>query len=180
MGKREDDDPATDIADTLAGLTAGDFSRLEPRFVGNPAPIVTWIEAGELDAHPDALAEALTCACFLGHLAVARLLLARGVAVNGGSGTGLDAVHWAVNRGQLAAVDLLIEAGASLETRNMYGGTALGAAVWAALHEPRADHVAIIEKLLAAGARIEEAGGLTGAAHIDDVLRRHLHRPGGG
>lgn len=53
---------------------------------------------------------------------------------------GLDALHWAANRGQPTVVRLLINAGADLETRSMYGGTALGTAVWSAIHEPRGDH----------------------------------------
>jgi len=56
---------------------------------------------------------------------------------------------------------------------NMYGGTVLGCAVWSAINEPRVDHIAIIEALLAAGAKIEEADCPTGNERVDDVLRRH-------
>jgi hypothetical protein len=55
----------------------------------------------------------------------------------------------------------------------MYGGTALGTAVWSAINEPRADHLAIIEELLAAGARVQEAGYPTKRDDIDALLRRY-------
>jgi uncharacterized protein len=156
-----------DLADTLAGLLAGDFSRLAPRFAGDPPAILRWIEAGQLDA--DTLAEALSCAAFNGALEVMAALLARGVAPAGGARTGLDALHWAANRGQLAAVRLLLRAGAPLETRSMYGATALGTVVWSALHEPRPDHLAIVEALIAAGAA-RDAVPVTGNPAIDGLL----------
>jgi len=55
----------------------------------------------------------------------------------------------------------------------MYGGTVLGQAVWSAINESKVDHVAIIEALLAAGAKIEEADYPTGNERIDELLRRH-------
>jgi ankyrin repeat protein len=161
------------FVDTLAGLEVGDFSRLEPQLTGDPSPIIVWLEAGQLDDHPRALAEALTCACFLGRLEVARALLAHGVPPSGGDATGLDALHWAANRGQLAIVRLLLDAHAPLETRSSYGGTVLGTTIWSAIHEPRPDHLAILEALLVAGARFAEAGYPTGHVALDDILRRY-------
>lgn len=55
----------------------------------------------------------------------------------------------------------------------MYDGTALGTAVWSAINEPRVDHFAIIEELLAAGARAQDAGYPTGKESLDALLRRH-------
>lgn len=55
----------------------------------------------------------------------------------------------------------------------MYGVTALGTAVWPAINEPRADHLAIIEELPAAGARVQEAGYPTEREGIDALLRRY-------
>jgi ankyrin repeat protein len=77
------------------------------------------------------------------------------------------------NRGHLDTVQLLIERDAPLEAENAYGGTILGATVWAAINEPKPRHRAIIEELLAAGACIERAGYPTGQADIDELLRRH-------
>src|SRR5437867_4170778 len=121
--------------DVLEGLRRGDFSRLEGFFDdgsgGSRKPrIVEWHEEGRFRDQPKALAEALTCASFLGRTSVAEYLLTQGVDPSGGSDTGLNAVHWAANRGQLQALRLLIRAKAPLETRSMYGGTALGTAIW--------------------------------------------------
>lgn len=166
-------DQAAAVRDCITGLRAGDFSRLEPLFIGKPPLIQQWHQRGLLADAPDVVAEALTCACFLGHLDAAEYFLAAGVAPPGGAGTGLDALHWAANRGQLGAVQLLLKHGASLETRSHYDGTVLGTATWSARNEPRAEHLAIIEALLHAGARIEEAGYPTGLTNLDALLRRH-------
>ena len=171
-------DSDTTFPDAVRGLLAGDFSRLDPLFEwpdgGPPPPVIRWYDAGLFDAEPQALAEALTCACFNGRTGVAEYLLARGVDPSGGAGTGLNSFHWAANRGQLAAVRLLIRHGAPLETKNAYGGTVLGCAAWSAVHEPRPDHVPIIEALLAAGADAGAAEFPTGDRRIDEVLRPHL------
>jgi ankyrin repeat protein len=166
------------FTDALEGLHRGDFSRLERVFdersgrAGKPQ-IVEWHEQGRFRDQPKALAEALTCASFLGRTAVAEYLLKQGVNPSGGAGTGLDAVHWAANRGQLEAVRLLIRANAPLETRSMYGGTALGTAIWSAINEPRRDHLQIIEELLNAGADVEGVDYPTRDKHIDAILQRH-------
>jgi len=176
--------PSAAGSDTLAfreavrGLVRGDFSRLEPLFDaqvsgGNRSEIIEWFEKGYFAEEPKALAEALTCACFLGRTGVAEFLLNQGVDPSAGDGTGLNGFHWAANRGQLDAVKLLIERKAPLETKSMYGGTVLGTAVWSAINEPRADHELIIEALIAAGARLDAAGFPSGNDQIDEILRRH-------
>jgi Ankyrin repeats (3 copies) len=144
--------PSDDLLwrDALQGLERGDFSRLEPLFEEHPSlddgkcRIVDWHEKGYFDNEPKALAEAFSCACFLGLTGVADFLLAHGVDPAAGVSTGLSGFHWAANRGNLDTVKLLIERKAHLELVNMYGGTVLGCAVWSAIHEHRADHVAII------------------------------------
>jgi len=162
--------------DALEGLRRGDFSQLDPLFQsksGSPPQIVEWVDHGRFRGHDQELAEALTCACFNGRTEVAGYLLSRGIAPSGGAGTGLDAIHWAVNRGQLEAVRLLSRYKVRLESQSMYGGTVLGTAVWSAINEPRADHLAIIEELLASGARVQEAGYPTERDSINAVLRRY-------
>ena len=171
----------SDFDDALQGLKRGDFSRLEPLLVDKSGPsgrlqIVEWIEEGRFRDEPVALAEALTCACFNGRIAVAEYLLKRGVDPSGGSGTGLNALQWAANRGQLEAVRLLLRAKAPLETRSMYDGTALGTAVWAAVNEPRGDQLRIIEALLEAGARADDAEYPSGRDDVDALLRRYRTR----
>ena len=169
------------FTDALEGLHRGDFSRLEPLFDerssrSGKAQIVEWHEQGRFRDQPKALAEALTCASFLGRTGVAEYLLKQGVNPSGGASTGLDALHWAANRGQLEAVRLLIRANAAIDTRSMYGGTALGTAIWSAINEPRHDHLQIIEELLHAGARLEDVHYPTRHEHIDAILQRHRSR----
>lgn len=171
------DDPVW--RDALKGLERGDFSRLEPLFGEHPSPdgdkcrIVEWYENGYFENEPKALAEAFSCSCFLGQTSVAEFLMTNGVDPAAGTSTGLSGFHWAANRGNLDTVKLLIERKAPLELVNMYGGTVLGCAVWSAINEPRVDHIAIIEALLAAGANIDDAEYQTGNERVDEVLRRH-------
>lgn len=147
--------------DALQGLLRGDFSLLEPLFMpdftesGKRCRIIKWFENGSFENEPQALAEAFTCACFLGRTGIADFLLAKGVDSSAGTGTGLSGFHWAANRGNLETVKMLIERKAPLEQQNSYGGTVLGGTLWAAFNEPRADHLRIIEALLAAGARVD-------------------------
>lgn len=164
------------FSDAVSGLLAGDFSRLSPLFVfgedGLPSPISRWLRDGSFDAHPAARAEAFTCACFNGHASVVEEFLARGEDPNGGIATGLNAFHWAANRGQVAIVERLIRAGADLETRNSYGGTVLGCTVWSAVHEPRAGQIPVIQMLLEAGAKVAEADFPSGRDDVDALLKQ--------
>ena len=165
--------------DAVQGLRRGDFSRLEPLFAEQPSPgaatcrIVEWCLQGRFDKEPEALAEALACACFLGRTNVVDFLLARGVDPEAGAATGMNAFHWAANRGNLDTVKRLIERDAPLETKNMYGGTVLDCCVWSAIQEPRGDQLAVIEALLRAGARVDAVNYPTGHQRVDEVLRRH-------
>jgi hypothetical protein len=176
MTERRSDDESL-FRDAIAGLEAGDFSRLAPLFCDETGAdsldcrIVEWTERGLFADEPTAGAEALTCACFLGRTLVVEYLLEKGVDLSAGAGTGLDGVHWAANRGNLGTLRVLIGRNARLEKRNMYGGTVLGAAVWAAINEPRAEHLQIIETLIRAGARVDEVDYPTGNAGVDNVLR---------
>jgi hypothetical protein len=163
--------------EAVRGLLEGDFSRLEPLVAraadGSPSQIVQWHQAGWFQNEPRALAEAFTCACFNGCRETAEHFLAHGIDPSGGQATGLNAFHWAVNRGQLETVELLIQHRAPLEVRNSYGGTVLGCAVWSAVREPKPNHPAIIAALLEAGADVREAEYPAGDARIDEILRRH-------
>lgn len=164
--------------DAVRGLANGDFSRLEPRFDGDPGPpgrqpdIVRWHEQGRLGGEPGAVAEAFSCACFLGKTAVADYFLRHGVDPCGGSATGMNAFHWAVNRGQLDVVRLLIRHRSSCDVLSRYGGNVMDTAIWSAIHEPKPDHPAIIEALLASGARPSPGWPPTGRAEIDALLAR--------
>ncbi|MDQ2843737.1 MAG: ankyrin repeat domain-containing protein [Acidobacteriota bacterium] len=96
-------------------------------------------------------------ACEYGRNGVVAFLLRKGMDLRTGEGTGMTALHWAVIGGQLETIGLLLESGAPLEAKNVYGGTALGQALWSASHgDAGIDYVSIIEMLIHAGAKIEE------------------------
>jgi hypothetical protein len=162
--------------DAVQGLVNGDFSRLEPLFTGEGVRkprVVLWHDEGCFQHETQALAEALTCACFLGRTDLAEHLLKHDVDPSGGAGTGLNAFHWAANRGQVGAVRLLLRWNAPLGARSMYGGNILDTAVWSAINEPRLGQLEVIEQLLAAGARLEDEEYPTGNPDIDAMLQRH-------
>jgi ankyrin repeat protein len=118
------------------------------------------------------------CACEYGHKNVVEFLLDKGVDLRAGENTGQTALHLAAHRGQVEIVRLLLKHGAPLEARNMFGGTVLGQASWSAMNgEPDIDFAPVIEVLLEAGAKIEEADYPTGSAVVDDILRRHGAKP---
>lgn len=91
----------TEWLDTLQGLKHGDFSRLEPHCTpddtveGARCRIIEWYEQGAFAHGPQALAEAFTCACFLGRTGNAEYLRDSGVDPWMGTGTDLSAFHWA-------------------------------------------------------------------------------------
>ena len=164
--------------DAVRGLKSGDFSRLEPLFDESTADgcrcrIIEWYEKGLFADEREILDEALTCACFLGRTGIAEYLITKGINPPGGASTGLDGFHWAANRGQFDTVMLFIRLKAALETRNMYGTTVLGTAVWSAINEPRADHLRIIEALINAGAALDGIDYPTGNKSVDEMLGRH-------
>lgn len=167
------------FAQAVEGLLRGDFSRLAFLFAPDPgiddglSRMVRWDALGRFDQEPKARAEAFACACFNGETSAVRYLLDRGMAVTAGDNTGLNGLHWAVNRGQVETVELLIARGAPLEDRNVHGSTLLGNAVWSAIHEPKPGHLAVIHLLLSAGASIDAAGYPAGDQPIDELLERH-------
>lgn len=154
-----DDDSRLDAArfdDVLRGLRNGDFSRLAPHFESTgetPSTISRWVRAGRFQNEAAALAEAFSCACFNGFVAVAQELLDAGADPLAGNGTGMDAFHWAVNRGQLAVVEMLIARGVSMATVSMHDTTLLDTALWSEVHEPKPDHARIVALLRVAGAK---------------------------
>lgn len=97
-----------------------------------------------------------------GHTAVVDYLLDRGMDPDKHM-EGLSGLHWAILGGRAETIRLLIRRKTDLEKKNIYGGTALGAAFYASIHSDpvyhwpgeKADYVGIIRILLEAGARIE-------------------------
>jgi hypothetical protein len=93
-----------------------------------------------------------------GQIAVVDYLLQKGIDIDVEVG-GFCAIHFATMAKHLDMIRLLIERGASLETVNMYGGTALGTALWRLANPDDTpwhiiDDEVILETLLAAGAII--------------------------
>jgi hypothetical protein len=165
--------PPTNLEDALIGLRNGDFTRLNPLFEGGvDCLVLKWWREGGFAGHDDLLAEAFTCACFNGRILVAERLLEAGVAADGGILTGMNAFHWAVNRGQTEIVHLLLDRRASFDTPNRFGGNVVDTVLWSAVHEPKTSHLAILEMLLNAGAR-PSGQYETGLAEADRMLARY-------
>lgn len=143
---------------TLAHLSEGNFTALEEDLGGSEAfdrHIVEWHASGNFDSEPEALAEALSCACMLGRAETARYLIEHGVDPYAGMLTWLAGPHWAASSGQLDVIKMLIEKNISLGIENKYGGTVLGQALWSAVNEHKNSHAEIIERLIEAGAAVE-------------------------
>jgi ankyrin repeat protein len=96
-------------------------------------------------------------ACEYGRNNVVEFLLERNVNVHTDAGTGMTALHYAVLGAHPDTITLLLARGANLETRNTHGGTALGQALWCAVHNQDVDYVPTIEALLQAGAKIHDS-----------------------
>jgi ankyrin repeat protein len=106
---------------------------------------------------------ALICAATYGHPSVVEFLLDSGADIGAQDDAGQTALHQAVHGGHLSTVELLLQRGAPLDVTNVYGGTVLGQAIWSAanLAGPSgtgsgAAHLAVVERLIAAGARTRE------------------------
>ena len=95
-------------------------------------------------------------ACEFGRTNVVELLLDKGADVAAQNGNGLTGLHLAAIGGHLDTVKLLLKRHAPLEIENVWGGTVLGNALWAAVnHDPNADYVPVVESIINAGAKIQ-------------------------
>ncbi len=157
--------------DAVHHLDKGNYSLLEDLLNQHHSSLMDLLVAAGEPKVP--MERAFAWACMLGRTSDAAFLLEKGVDPLAGNNTGLNGFHYAASSGHLDVVKLLIEWKVPLEVTNMYGGTVLGQAVWSAINEARADHIAIVEALLDAGANIDEAGYPTGNERVDEVLRRH-------
>ena len=157
--------------DAVHALDAGNYSFLEDLLDQHRSSLIDLLMAAGEPKVP--MERTFSWACMLGRTSDVAFLLDKGVDPLAGNNTGLNGFHYAASGGHLDVVRLLIERKVPLEVTNMYGGTVLGQAVWSAINEPRADHVAIIEALLDAGAEVAEADYPTGNERVDEVLRRH-------
>lgn len=102
------------------------------------------------------LGYALTWGATFGPPEVVELLLRKGVDPSGRDDDA-TALHFAAAYGRMDLVRLLLNYGASLETRNSYDGTVLSGTLWYAYNAPieGVDYPAIIRELIELGARVD-------------------------
>jgi ankyrin repeat protein len=86
--------------------------------VENGASVTGWIETG------------LSKAVFYGNVAMVRLLLEKGVDIEGRGPGGRTMLHMAAIIGNEAMVELLVRKGADIGARDSYGRTAVQYALW--------------------------------------------------
>ena len=132
------------------------------------------------DANSTQMESGFIWACEYGRAKVVDFLLEMGVDKNAYRQFKITGLHWAATSGDIDTVIALLKHKAPLEAKNVWGGTPLGAAIWAAKESdpndpvwPKADWVPIVELLLQAGADLNAVRYPTGHARIDDVLRRY-------
>ncbi|HEY6340262.1 MAG TPA: ankyrin repeat domain-containing protein [Bryobacteraceae bacterium] len=112
---------------------------------------------------------AFSWACEYGHNDVVNFLLSNGVIGE----ERMPGLHWAIIGGQLETIRFLLDRGVSLETRNMYGGTALGQALWSAQNgDPTIEYAPIGELLVERGAEVYPGW-------MDALRKLRAHRPPG-
>lgn len=144
---------------TVAAMVRGDFSALES-MVGGPekfhGQIVEWYEKGYFADEQGTLAEIFSAACMLGHVTTAEYLLDKGVNPYAGMRTGLSGFHYAASSGRVEVIKLLIDRKVPMEIKNMYDGTVFGQAIWSAVNEHAPEHAEIVERLIDAGAVVED------------------------
>jgi ankyrin repeat protein len=138
---------------------------------------------GRLARNPQAHTErALIWAATLGQLGVTKFLSGLRLDLGAKDEQGFTALHWAAFQGHQDVVEVLLHHHGPLEATNSYGGTVLGSTIWASMHVEgvfrtggftSVNYIPIVERLLAAGARVDAVGFPSGNAAIDDVLARH-------
>jgi hypothetical protein len=117
--------------------------------------------------------EAFRLACTLGRTEIARFLLQKGADAASQDNQGFTGLHWAAFHGHADTVAILLEPGAPLEVKNVYGGTVLDCTVWASLRAGLdVDYVPVVAQLLAAGADLGAVGPYPSDAERVEALLR--------
>jgi ankyrin repeat protein len=129
-------------------------------------------------ASKEQIERALIMAAHYGRADVVRYLVDAGVDV--AASDEMTALHWAAGSGDLEMIKLLIERGAPLEQKNVYGGTVLDSTLWFAYNvSPEEfehnDYPAVIDALIAAGAKTDVHPDMQ--KYIQDVYRRAGREP---
>jgi Ankyrin repeats (3 copies) len=96
-------------------------------------------------------------ACEYGRSEVVEFLMRRGASLHVRT-SGQTPLHWAVIAGHFPTLEFLLRHGADLEAENAYGGTALGQALWLAVHSHQGgvNYLPVINWLVRSGARVSE------------------------
>lgn len=84
------------------------------------------------------------------------------------------ALHIAAWFGHIETVQVLIAHGASLTSKNAYGGTPLGSAIHGSIHclsARKGTHAAVVESLIQAGSPIPEEAA--GSKEVNEILHRY-------
>ena len=124
-------------------------------------------------ATKEQIQDALRYACLYGNRDVVEFLVGKGVALAEHGGDGQTPLHCAVITGRLEIVKFILQFQPPLEARNIYGGTVLGQTLWSAAHGGDPDrYIAILEELVAAGAKIPERH-VPVNARVDAWLKEH-------
>jgi hypothetical protein len=152
--------------------------------VGFDAQIIDWFDRGYFDAEPEALAETVTGASFLGRVRVVEHLLDHGVDPVAGMRSGMNGFHYAASCGKLDVVKAMLRRKVPMDIVNRYGGNVLGQAFWSAINESMPEHAAIIEALIEAGAKVgpvtlewwekQDVPSEETKIRITEILRRKL------
>lgn len=105
-----------------------------------------------------------------------RLMLQIGFDIEARGGDDATALNRAATRGFADLIELLLAHGASLEARNALGSAALGACLWGAenFRDPNGDYIASVERLIAAGAPLDDIRYPIANKSVNAVLRRAL------
>lgn len=138
------------------------------------SPTVYWIPKSSNEL-------ALVWACKCGRSEVVELLLRHGVSPAAKDKDDMTALHHAAASRNLEIVMLLLDRGAPLEVKNVWGGTVLDSTVWFAVNAPirapvvppRVDYLTIMDALIDAGADMRAVDYKTGVNEIDELLNRH-------
>lgn len=133
-----------------------------------PSHLPSWLRSPALSPK----AQALLWAAALDRREVADFLSSERDLLRAVDNQGFTALHWAAFNGHADMVDLLMRKGADLRVRNTYGGTVLGGTLWAVANgDATIDRTAVVRRLLAAGAEMDDPATRTGDADIDALLK---------